>query len=302
MDTFHLRAFVAVSRERNVGKAAESLRLTPSPVSRIIRELERQLGGELFTRSYHDMSLTPLGERLLPMAVDFIARGSAMEELQSGKPPRLRMGATPWAPHRVASQVTSVAREVMGTEPEITSDVSSALLNLLRHGDLDFAFVHLPVELPGIDSMPLAEYQFVVIADRADALARQASVTTKQLADREVAMMPLSMQPAPMNALVSHLRDAGVATLNQVELKDVIGLGARIHRTGEVMLGLSAADSPLNGLVSTGELTMIPLTDGPAGFFMGVAWRHDDARLSEQIDAILAALRPDPEAALPLVS
>jgi len=302
MDTFQLRAFVAVSRERNVGKAAESLRLTPSPVSRIIRELERHLGGELFTRSYHDMSLTPFGERLLPMAVDFIARGSAMEELHTGEPPLLRMGATPWAPNRLATQVISAVREVTGADPEVTSDVSSALLNLLRHGDLDFAYVHLPIEFAGIDSMALAEYQFAVVADRADALAGETSVSTEQLADREVIMMPLSMQPGPMSALVSHLRNAGVATLNQVELKDVIGLRARIHRTGEVMLGLSSEDSPLNGLVSTGELAMIPLKDGPAGFFIGVAWRQNDARLADQIDAILAALRPDREGPLPVLS
>lgn len=55
MDAAHLRAFVAVSRERNVSRAATALGLTPSPVSRTIRDLETELGFALFKREYRDM-------------------------------------------------------------------------------------------------------------------------------------------------------------------------------------------------------------------------------------------------------
>src|SRR5438105_359881 len=43
MDLQHIRCFVAVAEELHFGKAAERLHLTPSPVSRTVKELERQL-------------------------------------------------------------------------------------------------------------------------------------------------------------------------------------------------------------------------------------------------------------------
>lgn len=57
-----------VSRTRHFGRAAESLYLTQSAVSFRIRQLENQLGANLFTRHRNNIRLTPAGERLVPYA------------------------------------------------------------------------------------------------------------------------------------------------------------------------------------------------------------------------------------------
>ena len=49
MDTELLKTFLEVSRTRHFGRAAESLYLTQSAVSFRIRQLENQLGVNLFT-------------------------------------------------------------------------------------------------------------------------------------------------------------------------------------------------------------------------------------------------------------
>ena len=68
MDTELLKTFLEVQRTRHFGKAAENLYLTQSAVSFRIRQLEQQLGVNLFSRYRNNIQLTAAGERLLPHA------------------------------------------------------------------------------------------------------------------------------------------------------------------------------------------------------------------------------------------
>ncbi|MCK0058592.1 HTH-type transcriptional regulator HdfR [Salmonella enterica] len=68
VDTELLKTFLEVSRTRHFGRAAEALYLTQSAVSFRIRQLENQLGVNLFTRHRNNIRLTTVGEKLLPYA------------------------------------------------------------------------------------------------------------------------------------------------------------------------------------------------------------------------------------------
>lgn len=68
MDTELLKTFLEVSRTRHFGRTAEALYLTQSAVSFRIRQLENQLGVNLFTRHRNNIRLTTAGEKLLPYA------------------------------------------------------------------------------------------------------------------------------------------------------------------------------------------------------------------------------------------
>jgi DNA-binding transcriptional LysR family regulator len=52
--------------------------MATSPLSRRIRDLEQELGAELFVRDYHRISLTEAGRVLLPRARDVVERFDAL--------------------------------------------------------------------------------------------------------------------------------------------------------------------------------------------------------------------------------
>jgi hypothetical protein len=66
VDTELLKTFLEVSRTRHFGRAAEALYLTQSAVSFRIRQLENQLGVNLFTRHRNNIRLTSAGENSCP--------------------------------------------------------------------------------------------------------------------------------------------------------------------------------------------------------------------------------------------
>lgn len=96
MDTDLLKTFLEVSRTRHFGRAAESLYLTQSAVSFRIRQLENQLGANLFTRHRNNIRLTPAGERLLPYAENLIGTWqiAKKEVARSQQHSQLSIGAT----------------------------------------------------------------------------------------------------------------------------------------------------------------------------------------------------------------
>lgn len=67
-DLYRLRAFVVLAGELNFRRAAARLNMTQSPLSRVVKKLENELGVSLFDRSRRRVALTPAGRCLIPLA------------------------------------------------------------------------------------------------------------------------------------------------------------------------------------------------------------------------------------------
>lgn len=86
-----MRYFLAVARELNFTRAARSLYISVPPLSQRIRELEAELGSSLFERNTRHTSLTPEGERLLPLAARIVADMDRVPETAQGTDRRVHV-------------------------------------------------------------------------------------------------------------------------------------------------------------------------------------------------------------------
>jgi DNA-binding transcriptional LysR family regulator len=73
-DLRRLYAFVAVAEELHFRQAAKRLAITQSPLSRMIKALEHDVGVALFVRTRRNVELTAAGEVLFTEARDLIRR------------------------------------------------------------------------------------------------------------------------------------------------------------------------------------------------------------------------------------
>jgi DNA-binding transcriptional LysR family regulator len=161
VDTELLKTFLEVSRTRHFGRAAESLYLTQSAVSFRIRQLENQLGANLFTRHRNNIRLTPAGERLLPYAESLmntwqLAKKEVVRSLQHTE---LSIGATaslweayltPWL------QSLYQQREALQLEARIA--LRHSLVKQLHERQLDLLITTEPPKMEELASQLLGNF------------------------------------------------------------------------------------------------------------------------------------------------
>lgn len=153
MELRELAVFVAVAEEMSFTRAAERQHVVQSAVSATLRNLERELGVELVSRTTHQVSLTDAGRLFLPEAQRTLAAARearhVLEQVRDGLRGTLRLGimlaASPGSP-TPASLISAFTASHPGVEVSVRLGVSGDHAEDLRRGRLDLAFIALPPE------------------------------------------------------------------------------------------------------------------------------------------------------------
>ena len=166
MEFSQLRIFQAVAEEGSVTRAAERLHRVPSNLSTRLRQLEEQLGVELFLRERQRLQLSPAGKVLLDYANRLAAlRDQAIAAVQGGEPAGDFVLGTMYS--TAAIQLPPLLARYHQAYPAVNLQVQAApsgeLLERLLSHRLDAALMDGPPNLAGVDGVPLCEEQLVLI-------------------------------------------------------------------------------------------------------------------------------------------
>ena len=166
MNTDSLNTFLILSELRNVKKTAQRLFVAQSTVSSRIQELEKELGQPLFERKPRSMTLTPAGQRLIPLARKMAALEKELRaETEPREPGRWKLSVG-ISDSIYYGYVESFLPEFLYRYPDISlallSKSSSDMLNMLRDDTLDVCVSFLSGADPGLASFLLSEEELVL--------------------------------------------------------------------------------------------------------------------------------------------
>ncbi|NUT51665.1 MAG: LysR family transcriptional regulator [Saccharothrix sp.] len=138
--------FLAVARTRHFTRAAAEVRVAQPSLSKQIHALEKELGAELFGRARGNVTLTPAGEALLPVAARILSDVDTarleVAELVGLRRGRVRVGATPSLCVSLFADVIKRYHEAYpGIQVSVTEGGSRDLVRALEAGELDLALV-----------------------------------------------------------------------------------------------------------------------------------------------------------------
>jgi DNA-binding transcriptional LysR family regulator len=189
MEMRHLRSFDALAGERHFGRAATRLHIAQPALSQQIKQLERELGVELVSRTTRRVELTDAGRRFAEhcravlSSVDRAATDMAL--VAAGRTGRVSAGFIGTATYDLLPQA---AREVRDALPGVRLDLhgellSPALLEGLLDGTYDLVVLRPDdVPRPSLDLRVLRTERLVAVLSDRHPLAGRSSIDLAELA------------------------------------------------------------------------------------------------------------------------
>jgi len=189
-----LRYLVAVARERNFGRAAQRCFVSQPALSVAIHKLEEELGARLFERGKAEITVTPVGERVVEQAQKVLEEAAQIRDIakvgrdQLVGPFHLGVIYTV-APYLLPDLIPVLKRRAPRMPLEIEENFTEQLEGALKAGRVDAAIVALPFGPNGIVTEFLYEEPFQVVVPQQHPWARRRSVDPAELAGEHTILL-----------------------------------------------------------------------------------------------------------------
>jgi DNA-binding transcriptional LysR family regulator len=292
MELRHLRSFTVLAEERHFGRAATRLHIAQPALSQQIKQLERELGVSLFTRSTRRVEPTEAGLRFAEHArtvLGDVARAEAdMEQLASGNAGRVSMGFVGTATYDVLPRVArEVRRELPDVELELHGELlSPQLVSGLADRTYDLALIRPdPLNSGDLALQPLRSERLVAVLPSGHPLAGRRRIPLSALSDEAFVMHP-SGHRSSMHARV--LEACAAAGFQPTTITEV-GETATLVVFVAAGLGVALVPEPVRSLGLDG-VSYVALADPPSVDLALATRTGDDTLAVHRVAAIVERL------------
>jgi DNA-binding transcriptional LysR family regulator len=210
----HLRYFVVVAEELNFSRAATRLHMAQPPLSVAIRQLEQELGTDLFVRTSREVRLTDAGRALLDGAKRTLTEADraveAARRAGAGELGQLRL-AFSWSARFQTLPTLGRAFQAGHPDVELLSQEmwNAQMIGELLAGTIDVAISLCPELGSGVDSEPIRSERVVAVLAANHPLAASETLAVAELADQSFMFFPRELAPRLYDALTGVCRRAG---------------------------------------------------------------------------------------------
>ena len=194
MTLTELKYVVAVAREKHFGRAAEACHVSQPTLSVAIKKLEAELEVKLFERSASEVTVTPLGEKIVRQAQSVLEQAAAIKDIA-------RRGQDPLAGALTLGVIYTIGpyllpelvRQSIARTPQmplmLQENFTVKLLEMLRTGEIDCAVLAEPFPDAGLAIAPLYDEPFLAALPSTHPLAAHSSVTAEQLKNETLLLL-----------------------------------------------------------------------------------------------------------------
>jgi DNA-binding transcriptional LysR family regulator len=290
MELRQLEAFAAVMSSGSMTGAARLLARSQPAVTRLVQELEAEVGHALFTRNGPRVTPTELGF-LLHEDVDRLLSGlrqlpQRVEQIARGMQPRMLLAATSAMAVGLMPLALKQVQDRCGPAPvQLRSASPEQVVHAVLTGAAQLGATSLPLEHRGLQVQWIGELPCVAVLPAGDPLARRKQVPLAALARRR--LITMSNPYRLRHRLDAELTRAGKPALQAdalIETNSSVNAQA-LARAGlgvALMEPLTARGMPLDGVVVRALDVHIP-------FFFGVITLQS-RQLSEPLQNLAEAL------------
>ena len=191
IDTLGIQAFIAIADHGGFQRAADTLHITQTALTRRLQNLEALLEVPLFERTTRSIALTSTGRDFLPQARRLLAElGMALTEIrETGKARRgdVSIACVPSAgvqflPHVIERYATAYPHNRI----TILDHSSAAVADAVLRREAEFGINIAEPDRPELTSAPLLEDRFVLICRQDHPLGRNKTLPWKRLQEHRL--------------------------------------------------------------------------------------------------------------------
>ena len=244
MELRQLKYFVTVAKTLNFSEAAKALFITQGTLSQQIKQLEDELGSELFVRSSHKVSLTEAGEEMLPLAQNTIEESSKcfqrISDLRKGVSGTLNIGLTTSFRDILNSALKLYLKEYPNVKLQIVYGSIGELIKMLSNHEIDFFIAFKSaVQYDEIDTFPILDSELCAVMSKDHPLSDKKSLTLKELERHRIILPSSGLQS---RKAFDRFIDADTSSLNIcVEINNPHGIIKLVHSTNLIAIMSSLA-------------------------------------------------------------
>jgi DNA-binding transcriptional LysR family regulator len=258
MEMHQVRYFLAAAAELSFTKAAEKCNVSQPSLTRAIKQLEGELGGDLFRRERPQTQLTELGERMHPLMKQIydsaLGARSLASSIKTGELGSLRLALS----HAVeldllVAHINEVRRLFARLELKLPRGTAAEVLALLKNGEVELALASdLAEEWERLDRWPLFNESFHLVVDGRHSLASRGSVDIAELQEEPI-LQCRHVEHAEQTATLLRASNLAADHVHEVDsTRDLIaliqgGLGVAVL-PGSISIPATLARLAVNGI------------------------------------------------------
>ncbi|HHK8723550.1 TPA: LysR substrate-binding domain-containing protein [Escherichia coli] len=178
MDLTQLEMFNAVAEAGSITQAAAKVHRVPSNLTTRLRQLETELGVDLFIRENQRLRLSPAGHNFLRYSQQILALVDEARSVVAGDEPQglFSLGSLEsTAAVRIPATLAEFNRRYPKIQFSLSTGPSGTMLDGVLEGKLNAAFIDGPINHTAIDGIPVYREELMIVTPQGYAPVTRAS-------------------------------------------------------------------------------------------------------------------------------